>query len=341
MNGPNSLAMALLLALALLQPLSGLADEVVMKNGDRISGSIVSKDEQVLVIKTDYAGELKITWANVVRLQSDNPVWVYLQDGTRMKGRLVMGAQDELAVDAGNAKAAIPVADVRWINPPPELSGEGVKMSGHANVGYASSSGNTDTEKWYLDAEAVARTRDNRYTLGAESRSTEDSGVKTESNWLGYMKYDHFITKKWYGYANGNFENDKFKDIRLRSTLGLGSGYQFLESPKTNLSLEGGLNYVDTDFYAGEDDDYPAARWALKFDHKLFNSELQFFHAHEVYVGINDTRKTFLRSQTGLRVPLYKNLNATAQYNLDWDNNPTDGRVKTDKTTMLTLGYSW
>lgn len=341
MNGPNSLAMALLLALALLQPLSGLADEVVMKNGDRISGSIVSKDEQVLVIKTDYAGELKITWANVVRLQSDNPVWVYLQDGTRMKGRLVMGAQDELSVDAGNAKAAIPVADVRWINPPPELSGEGVKMSGHANVGYASSSGNTDTEKWYLDAEAVARTRDNRYTLGAESRSTEDSGVKTESNWLGYMKYDHFLSKQWYGYANGNFEHDQFKDIRLRTTLGLGSGYQFYETERLNLSLEGGLSYVNTDFELQEDENYPAARMAVKYDQFVFSTSIQFFHTDEVYMNVEDTSNVFLRSQTGFRFPLVDRLNATLQYDYDWDNQPAPGSVKEDRTLRATLGYTW
>ena len=192
-----------------------------------------------------------------------------------------------------------------------------------------------------LHSEAVARTRDNRYTLGARAAHTEDHGLATESNWIAYMKYDNFFTKKWYGYANGNFENDAFKDIQLRSTLGIGSGYQFFESEKTNLSLEGGLTYVSTDYLLAKDDSYPAARWALKYDHLLFATKIQFFHAHEAYVGIEDLKKTFVRSQTGLRVPLLKSLDATAQYNVDWDNNPAAGRVKTDKALLLTLGYVW
>ena len=49
----------------------------------------------------------------------------------------------------------------------------------------------------------------------------------------------------------------------------------------------------------------------------------------------------FVLSQTGLRVPLIDNLNATAQYNVDWDSAPTTGRVRTDKAVLLTLGYSW
>lgn len=332
-----------LLAGCLLQPLPGFADEVVMKNGDRITGSIVSKDDQVLVISTEYAGELKIVWANVVRLQSEKPVWVYLQDGTRMQGRLVTAPDGGVAVEAGDAlkTGTIPVADVRWINPPAELSGEGVKMSGYANVGYASSAGNTDTEKWYLDAEAVARTRDNRYTLGGQSRRAEDAGVQTESNWLGYMKYDHFLSKRWYGYGNGNFEHDQFKDIRLRTTLGLGSGYQFFETERLNLSLEGGLSYVNTDFELQEDENYPAARMAVKYDQYLFSTSIQFFHNDEVYMDVEDTSNVFLRSQTGFRFPLVSRLNATLQYDYDWDNDPSPGRVKADKTLRATLGYAW
>ncbi|CAN0515072.1 unnamed protein product, partial [Phaeothamnion confervicola] len=166
--------------------------------------------------------------------------------------------------------------------------------------GLSSSSGNTNTERYYMDAEVVARTRDNRYTLGGRGTRAKDSGIETESNWLAYMKYDHFLTKKWYAYANGDFQNDKFKDISLRNTLGVGSGYQFIESDKTNLSLEGGLTYVHTDFIVAPDDDYPAGRWAFKVDHRLFDTKIKAFHNHEAYVNLEDAKKMFVRSQTGL-----------------------------------------
>jgi putative salt-induced outer membrane protein YdiY len=319
------------------------ADEVVMGNGDRITGTILSKDEQVLVIKTDYAGEVKIRWIDVARLQSNEPVWIYLKDGSKLHGRLVMGEDKTLSIDAGdNMKSgALPVADVQYINPPPELSGEGVKLTGHANLGYASSSGNTDTEKWYVDFEAVARTRDNRYTVGGEARRAEDNGIETESNWLGFMKYDHFLSKKWYAYANGNFENDEFKDIRLRTTLGVGSGYQFVEDPRKNLSLEGGVSYVNTDFDVAEDDSYPAGRVAIKYDQFLFRTNVQFFHTDETYVDLQDAENVFLRTSTGFRFPLVSRLNATVQYDYDWENQPAPGRVKDDQTVRATLGVTW
>lgn len=319
------------------------ADEVRMANGDRITGTILTKDDQTLVIKTDYAGEVKIRWVDVAQLQSTEPVWIYLADGSRLRGKLVMAEDRKLMIDAGeNMKSgAVPVAEVKWINPPSELSGEGVKLTGHANMGYSSSSGNTDTTKWYLDAEVMARTRDNRYTLGGESKRSEDQGVLTESSWLGYMKYDHFLSKKWYAYANGNFENDEFKDIRLRTTLGVGSGYQFFEDPRKNLSVEGGASYVSTDFDVAEDESYPAGRLAIKYDQFVGKTNIQFFHNDETYVDLQDVENVFLRTSTGFRFPLISRLNATLQYDYDWENQPAPGRTKEDQTVRATLGINW
>jgi hypothetical protein len=47
----------------------------------------------------------------------------------------------------------------------------------------------------------------------------------------------------------------------------------------------------------------------------------------------------FIRSRTGIRVPVYKNFNATLQYNYDWDKSPSFGREKSDRGYQLSVGY--
>ena len=42
-----------------------LADQVTLKNGDRLSGNIIKYDGKNLVLKSDLAGEVTIPWANV------------------------------------------------------------------------------------------------------------------------------------------------------------------------------------------------------------------------------------------------------------------------------------
>lgn len=318
------------------------ADQLTLANGDRLTGTVVNKETEFLVMQTPL-GEIRVRWSEVTRIFTDKEARVFLDDGTKIVGRLetVTDGTTVIHTGADPPGAPVPLARVVFINPAPDVSGEGVRHLGRISLGYSSSSGNSDLETLYVDGEAIARTRNNRYTLNGKARRSKDHDTESESNWLLGLKWDHFLTRRWYTYANSSFENDQFKDIRLRSTLGVGTGFQFIESKSTNLSLETGLNYVHTEFYAADNDHYPAARWALRFDHFLFGSRTQFFHTHEAYGAVDNSGNAFVKSQTGLRFPLIYRVNGTLQYNADWENNPAPGRVRKDETFLFTLGFNW
>jgi len=50
----------LVVGLFLLWAIPALADQVVLKNGDRLTGSIAKSDGKELVIKTDFAGDVTV-----------------------------------------------------------------------------------------------------------------------------------------------------------------------------------------------------------------------------------------------------------------------------------------
>ncbi len=56
--------------LLFLFALPALADQVVMKNGDKLTGSITKSDGKTLVLKTDYAGDLTIKFDEIQSLSS-------------------------------------------------------------------------------------------------------------------------------------------------------------------------------------------------------------------------------------------------------------------------------
>lgn len=318
------------------------SDQLTLTNGDRLTGNIVKKETEFLIMQTPL-GEISIRWSEVTRIFTDKDVKIFLDDGSLVRGRLETVTDGTAVVHTGVEPpgAPVPLKRVVFINPAPDISGEGVRYLGRINLGYSSSSGNSDLETLYVEGEAIARTRNNRFTANGKTRRTKDHENESESNWLTGFKWDHFLTKKWYTYANSSFENDQFKDIRLRSTIGGGTGYQFIESDRTNLSLEAGLNYVHTDFFFADNERYPAARWALKFDHYLFGTRAQIFHLHEAYAAIDSSDSAFVKSQTGFRFPLLYRITGTLQYNADWENTPQPGRVSTDETVLFTLGYTW
>ena len=63
-----------------------LADQVVLKNGDRLTGAITKSDDKTLLIKTEFAGEVTIQWPAVQEVNSAQPLHVTLSDGKTVVG---------------------------------------------------------------------------------------------------------------------------------------------------------------------------------------------------------------------------------------------------------------
>lgn len=337
------LALALSCWIALASGPAQAVDTVHLKNGDRLSGQLVKKETDVLVLRTPYAGEIEIRFADIDSLHTTRPVEVMLSDQTRMKAIIRPADDGQVILKAGDIieTAPLDLQKIAYINPSPEISGKGVKFSGRATVGLNVTSGNSDTQNLYVDAELVARTKKNRYTVGFQANRQEEDGNQTADKATLYSKYDHFVSDRWYLYANTAFTRDEFRDLNLRSTAGFGVGHQIFESEQQNLSLEGGVSYVNEDYIDADDDNYMALRWGVHYDRFFWAKRIQLFHDHEGLLGLEDTDDLLIRSQTGLRFPLSDRFSTALQLNADWDNTPAPGTESTDLTYLFNLGYTW
>ena len=77
-----------LFLLSLLAAQGGLADQITLKNGDRLTGAIVKKDGKTLTVKTDSIGVVTLPWDQVTAIQSDAPLNVVLPDGKTVQATL-------------------------------------------------------------------------------------------------------------------------------------------------------------------------------------------------------------------------------------------------------------
>lgn len=337
--------LCLLFALGLVS-INAVADQVKLKNGDVITGDILKFSNKKLIVKTNYAGEIKITASEVQSLTSEKPMHIVTYNGDKSYGILTSDEatkSDMMVIDTQNSSPVkkISMAEIIYINSIPDAAVDEVKWSGNINAGGAISEGNTQTRAVRFDGETIARTLNNRYTLGGTFNRATDRSVNSQFNSRAYAKYDYFFSSKWYGYANSSVENDRFRDIKLFTTTGIGSGYQIYESPELNLSVEGGINYTLKNSYVLENESYPGMRWALKYDQLLFDTTTRLFHEHEVLTGFTENSQTTLRSKTGLRFPLIFNFNATTEFDYLWDSRPVNNLSNYDAKLLFTLGYGW
>jgi small nuclear ribonucleoprotein (snRNP)-like protein len=68
--------------------LDARADQVTLKNGDRLTGNIVKADEKTMLIKAELAGDVNVEWSAVTAIMSSQPLSLQLKSGQIVTGLL-------------------------------------------------------------------------------------------------------------------------------------------------------------------------------------------------------------------------------------------------------------
>lgn len=316
------------------------ADSVLLDNGDRLSGTVVKMADAVLVFETPYAGTLRLPWDRVREIGTDTAVRLRLADGMELSGRLQGDTPGYLRVSLGTLAETVllGVAGIAAINPPRDV--HRTVLSGRASIGGSLARGNTDTDSLHLSGEFVARNPTQRITLDGERNEASQDGADTASNWRFGMKYDHFVDPRTYFYVNSRFDQDAQADLDLRSMLGVGAGRQLLERDTLKLAIEGGVSLVNEDYANAADEQFPGARFGLRYEQALLQSRLQLYHTSDLVLSLESLDDYLYQSRTGFRVPVGNGLNLGTQLNLDYDAVPAAGKESTDMALIFKLDYA-
>jgi len=294
------------------------ADELQLRNGDRLTGDVIALQDGKLAFKTAF-GEVTIPWTEVSALRLDQPMAV-----------TVRGAEPRFTTLEG-----IAVGDVTELTAPQPA----IVVSGGVNAGWLATGGNTDINNFHLDGEVVGRREEDRFTTGAVVNRAEDAGRQTARNATVAFNYDRFFTERLFANGSAIFTNDRFRGLDLRSAYGAGLGYEVWKRPGAALAVDAGLGYVREDFADAANDSYAAAREAVRFAVFVVPKQVEAFHRHDGYFGLSGEDNLFFRMQNGVRFALAGGLVSTVQLDLDYDRSPAPGRRTTDRSTSLTLGY--
>ena len=154
---------------------AALADQVTLKNGDRLTGDIVSGDGKTLLLKTDSGGDINLKWETIVAIESSQNLTFTTKDGKRTAGK-VTTADGKLVVAGG---APIAFADVTAVRNDAEQKAFDLATDrmahprftyfwgGLFDTGLALTRGNSDTLSFTLDTKAVRATPKDKLTLYA------------------------------------------------------------------------------------------------------------------------------------------------------------------------------
>lgn len=251
----------------LLLPLLGalaaypaLADVVGLKNGDRLTGTVEGFDGSVLTLSTDYTGTIRLPVDRIARVETDGPVTVRVDGIGWMTGRLVTDYSGTIRIvhEDRTSSAPMPLTAVERLHPGTDVPGR-FAWRGRVEAGATERSGNTKSRAFRLATEVTGRSEKHRIRFrGVGNREFDSDGRRTVDNFTTSLQHDNFVSEKVFFYTSGRLERDRPADLRLRTTLGTGGGYQFIETETTKLSVQAGPAYVRENFATSPNDDYLA-----------------------------------------------------------------------------------
>jgi putative salt-induced outer membrane protein YdiY len=231
-----------------------LADQVTLKNGDRLTGSIVKFDADKLVMKSEFAGDVTFQWAAVVSIVTAQPLHVALKNGQTVEG-VITTKDEKFEVESAHGPIEASKADVVAVRNNAEqevylrtLHPRFVDLwSGLVDTGLSLTSGNSDSTSFTLSAKAARVTKRTKLSLYSTEIYTRSSllGVSstTASAIRGGARIDINFGERWFVFGLTDFEHDRFQDLDLRNVLGGGLGYHVIKTKVTAFDVFGGATF--------------------------------------------------------------------------------------------------
>ncbi len=328
------------------------ADEVYLKNGDRLTGTIIYLEGQYLFVKTDYAGTVKINNDKVLTFSVANPVTIK-QDLfssnivakeahlKHYKSSTAGNAKKVLVIQNGDGITEIPITDELTLAKTKGSSPkkEPLKYTGAINVGAYIDTDTSKTSRYSFDGTLGMKYDFWRHTLkGKFYRKTEDENTKSYYQNLDYSA-DRFFSKSLFWQGAISYQHDWIEDIRENKSIGTGPGWQVWEDEQSALSLASLLNYQMLDYRDGEHSDNP--QMALKWDFYQYFGDRSFKFTTSGEIGRSFDREVLLdlKAHANLSYKLTESLLLNTGITFE-KVRAKDGDSR-NKSINLGVGYQW
>jgi len=321
-----------------------MADELIMKNGSRLVGTLVDASDGEITFDTPFAGVISFKTANVKSMYTETPVTVLMADGRVLHNQRIAAQQDALVMMGADDQAAqLKPSDIEMINPEPWRLGDGYKWSGDISTAIKVERGNTDVDELDLAVESIWRSLVDRYTVRGAWEVDETNNNKTQDDWKIRGKYDRFRkadANDYYGWQLA-FESYEFADLDLRTTTGPYLGRQFFDSGTLTLAGELGLVYVNEQFDEAEDDDFFGGSWELRLTSGWIGEYTEFYVDQDGIINFDDVDGVIVNTTIGVGFPIADGFKAALEAQLEYDGGAVEGVDKLDETYRFRLGYQW
>ena len=322
-------------------------DVIIMKNGDRMTGSIKSLNSGVLYVSLDYVdGNLSVEWSKVARVESTQSFLVRTDDGSVYTGKLAtvetpsQGAASVRVVPSEGEAVEIDQSRIVRVGPTSERFWQ--RFNGAINTGIAYSKGNQSTQ-FNVGADAeYPRPRWAAYT-SLNSNLTTSSGTNASTrNQFNFTPQHLLPWNNWYYAGLAAYLQSSVQGISSQTTFGGGIGHFLTNSNRSKISALAGLGWQSTHYQHSitaqptQNDATGVLAGQLKFfKFKKTNGTLTAV----LLPALSEPGRVRLNLNSSYYLKIFGNLSWNASFYGNFDHKPPTTFAGSDYGS--TSGFSW
>jgi putative salt-induced outer membrane protein YdiY len=328
-------------------------DQIVLKNGDRITGIIQKKDGANLVVKSDLIGWITIPWEAVTAITSEEMLTVVLPDGRSTQGKIAVKDQ-KLEILTATGKETVLQPQVGHIrNAEEQQAWERLQnpgffslWTGFADVGISLARGNAATNTVSVAVNASRSTRTDKTAahfqqIFSSGKWTDGTSVTTAKAIRGGWAYNRNLGPRLFLNLFNDYEYDAFQSLDLRFVFGGGAGYRAVKKENTSLDFLGGADYSREKFSAPLIRNSAEAYWGNNLGYKI-SKNTTLTQSFRMFNNLTDTGIFRMNFDMGAATVLGKFLSWQLTFSDRYLSDPIPGRKKNDVlfTTGLRFTFS-
>lgn len=317
---------------------SAWAIELHLRNGDRLTGELVRREDGYIVFKSPFVGEIKVPEADAVLVEAPpTPV------------ESLAGLPPAASAVAKGSKTGSSVGGGVKPNPTP--------WHGTFEFGFNQQTGRTDSLQTSVRAEAERKAGVDDYRFEGRVLYGEQYDQTTSDRYDGLFRYRHELSDRIFGQAQSSYTKDRIKSIEHDAEQNVGVGYKIIQRPRhegnigggltlqyrSAQGIEGGVGYLGEIF---EDYHYKlTGRLTISQESNLsFSPESRdrYESTAQGYVATDGTATNYrLRFNSALQGKVTERLSLNLRFEYEFDNAILDPKAKVDQRITSSIGYGF
>lgn len=333
------------------------ADTVILKNGDKLSGSFVEVRDKKLSFKSDLVGDVSIPLDKIQSVSVEKPAVILGIDRKLLRGTIelqnsgdwrIVSNGTAQTVNAGSIDVILPEETYHTQVEQPVAIWQDWK--GSINFGYAIQRGDQNTSNL---SGIVAATRERpqnllfmrhwrtNYGLNMLFAKAQQDGTSITSNSITTgLRQDYLFTMQDFVFGTAQLDHIDTQGLYLRQTYGGGIGRDLIHTPRTLFSVIAGADYIREKFIAAPTNESAEAAIGEKLGLQI-TSRVRFDQAFDFFPDLEHRSRYHGDASAGFTLKISRRFTANVSAIDQYISIPSPGSKNNNIALTTGLGYTF